>query len=326
MKVAWIQQLRILIFSGILFLLSATGLLAQELPYGIGNWASEEMGNHRAVIQVNKPSDAVKIDFLWRRHDLSPEKRRMVIICAETGKEVSNVYRLRIDNERCELVFGPAEKAGTYYFYYLPYSPVTNAYDSGDYLPPEEKPDEDWEKRHRLSGEKSAWKGVKNALVTEIQARTEFHSFSPMEVPATKAEVSAFLRKHTGEYLVFPESREFPVRMPDALPLRWIQKETGAVFSGAAQKNEYFAFQIAVFASTKKIENIRLGFSDLKTKTGQTIPASFFTCFNTDGVDTWGKPFTQKVDVGQGRVQSFWVGADILADAKGDLLQIISKK
>jgi hypothetical protein len=103
--------------------------------------------------------------------------------------------------------------------------------------------------------------------------------------------------------------------MPDALPLRWIQKESGTGLSGVAQKNEYFAFQVAVFASTKRIENIRLGFSDLKTKTGQTIPAASFTCFNTDGVDTWGKPFTKKVDVGLGRVQSFWVGADIPADA-----------
>lgn len=49
---------------------------AQEVRYSVpeGSW-EESFGNHRALIQVDQPEDAVHIKFLWRRHDLSPEKR-----------------------------------------------------------------------------------------------------------------------------------------------------------------------------------------------------------------------------------------------------------
>ncbi len=33
-----------------------------------------------------------------------------------------------------------------------------------------------------------------------------------------------------------------------------------------------------------------------------------FTCFNTNGINTWGKPFTKVVIVEQGKVQPMWVG------------------
>ena len=70
----------------------------------------EEFGNHRAIIKVDKPSDAVSIDFLWRRHDISPEKRQMLIVNAETGEKITNVFRVSIDKEQCKLVFGPLIK------------------------------------------------------------------------------------------------------------------------------------------------------------------------------------------------------------------------
>ncbi len=270
---------------------------------------SEHFGNHRAVIQVDKPSDAVSIDFLWRRHDASPEKRKMVVVCAETGEEVENIFRAGISNERCELVFGPVKKAGTYYFYYLPYNPVTKEYHSGNYLLPENAPDRTWVKKHGLSF--SAYKDIMNATVTEIQARTGFHSFYPMEVVATKDEVDNLIRKHENDYLLFPEDRAYPIRMKDALPLRWVQKKLGKDFHGTADRNEYYTFQIGVFAPREKIENLRLEFSGLNDKKGNTIPGEAITCFNTDGIDTWGKPFTKEVNVGKGKIQPLWVGIDI---------------
>ncbi len=99
--------------------------------------------------------------------------------------------------------------------------------------------------------------------------------------------------------------------MPDALPLRWVQQKPGGDFHGTAQKNEYYALQLGVFAARETIENIRLEFSGLQDKTGNSIPAKAFTCFNTDGIDTWGKPFTKVVTVEQGKVQPMWVGIDI---------------
>ena len=287
------------------------------IPYSVPSdgWP-ESFGNHRAVIKLDKPSDAARIDFLWRRHDLSPEKRKMLIVNAETGEEVTDIYRINITNERCELVFGPAPKAGIYHFYYLPYSPETKQYAPGSYFPPENSPNEKWVNKHQLTGAFENYKEVTNAAITGIEARSEFQSFYPMEVIATQKEVDAYLEKYKDDFLVFPEDRAFPIRMPDALPYRWIQRKPGEVFRGTAQKNEYYAFQLGIAAGQKNIEEVKLVFSELKDKYGNLLPASAFTCFNTDGVDTWGKPFTKKVNVRQGGVQALWVGTDISADAK----------
>ena len=281
----------------------------------------EKYGNHRAIIKVDKPSDAVIIDFLWRRHDSSPEKRQMLIVNAETGERIKNIFRVNIDKEQCKLVFGPVDKAGIYYFYYLPYAPETKLYNSGEYLPVETAPDNLWVKNHQLAKVVLKYVNVNKATITEIQARTEFHSFYPMEVVATGEELKSYLKQHREDYLVFAEDRKFPVRMPDAIPLRWIQKLPNEDFYGKAQKNEYFALQLGIYASQKQLENIKLEFSDLVSKNGNRIAHDAFTCFNTDGVDIEGKPFTKRVDVKQGKVQPLWVGTDIPADAIPDIYE-----
>jgi len=308
---------RLLLLLTISFFLSHFGFSqSSEIKYSIPQepWV-EKFGNSRAVIWVDKPNDAVYINFLWRRHDLSPDKHRFVIVNAENGKEIKNIYRLIINNERCELVFGPVKNAGTYYFYYLPYIPVTNQYHAGDYLTPEDTPDEAWIKGHNLALANHGYKDVTEATVKEIQARTDFHSFYPMEVVATKAEVSDLLLNNRNDYLIFAEDRAYPIRMTDALPLRWIQEKPGEDFYGEARRNEYYAFQLGIYASRMIIENIRLKFSDLKDKTGNLIPATSFTCINTDGIDTWGNPFTKVVTVKQGKVQALWVGIDVPGNA-----------
>lgn len=45
---------------------------------------TESFGNHRAVLQVNQPTEAVSIDFLWRRPDRDVDKRCFVIVNATT--------------------------------------------------------------------------------------------------------------------------------------------------------------------------------------------------------------------------------------------------
>ena len=287
---------------------------AQEYSVPQSPWA-ESFGNHRAVLEIPAKSDAVSLDLLWRRHDRNPENRRFIIVEAANGDTIRNIYRKEVNNERCKLMFGPVKSAGTYFFYYLPYNPVTNQYHAGNYLLKEDAPDVFWVKRHKLTSASQVNKELVQASVTEIQARTEFQSFYPMEVVATKAEVTGFLQKNSGDCLVFAEDRAFPIRMPDALPLRWIQQKPGADFRGTALQNEYYALQIGVFASQKRVENVRLEFSGLLDKKGNSIPAKAFTCFNTDGINTWGKPFTKVVTVEQGKVQPMWVGIDVPGNA-----------
>ncbi|MGV8134880.1 MAG: glycoside hydrolase domain-containing protein [Mangrovibacterium sp.] len=290
--------------------------VAQDVRYSVPEAPWEESyGNHRAVIQVDQPGDAVHLQFLWRRHDLSPEKHRMLIIHADSGDTIRNIYRVRLNNELCELVFGPAVRAGTYYFYYLPYAPERNMPFAGKYLLPEPTPDQSWVLRHHLTDKDEHYKKVGKAVIKEIQSRSSFDNFYPMEVSATHSEMETFLKRNKDDYLIFPEDRSYPIRMDDALPLRWVEEKPEADFQGTAQQNEYYVFQLGIYASRKNVKNIRLEFSDLRDSRGNTISGEAFTCFNTDGTDSWGKAFSKEVNIDQEKVQALWVGIDIPGEA-----------
>lgn len=81
----------------------------------------ESFGNHRAVLQVDQPAEVTALEFEWRRPDKDVDRKRYLIIHAETGDTVPNIKRLEVTNEHCRLLFGPITQKGTYYFYYLPY-------------------------------------------------------------------------------------------------------------------------------------------------------------------------------------------------------------
>jgi len=269
----------------------------------------DSYGSHRAIIEIDEPADLVKLDLLWRRHDRSPEMKQFIIVNAETNDTIKNIHRLSVNNERCELVFGPVKKPGTYFFYYLPYAIQKDYgfYNKG-YLRPEES-SEEWVKKYQLEVPEVINK-LADARVKTIQSRTEFDSFYPMEVIPTKEEKTIFLSGKDQDYLLFPESREHPIRMKDEMPLKWITAGTMNEFQGEALKNEYFAFQIGLYALNKDIENVKVEFSGLKH--GESgIAADRFTCFNTGGIDPFGEPFEKRIDVNKGMVQPLWIGIDV---------------
>ena len=276
-----------------------------EQPWGEG------FGNHRAIIEVSESANAVRLDFNWRRHDANPEKRRFLIINAKTGDTIQNIQRQIVSREKCELLFGPVEDTGLYYFYYLPFKPdgEHGSYRYG-YLRKEKKPEANWVDNKWLNKPKNMAK-LPLAICKEIQARKPFDSFYPMEVTATTKELENFLLKNNDDYIPFPENREFPIKMRDKLPLKWVKKEHTNKFEGKAQRNEYYTFQIGIYASKKSLENVRLDFSDLTTSNGEKLSSGAFTCFNTDGVDPYGRSFTKQVNVQRGEVQTLWVGTDI---------------
>ncbi len=307
-----------LLFISILLSHTAKSFHEPEIRYTVPDepW-DEKFGNHRAVFDIKNPAEAVRINFLWRRHDLNPESRQMQIVHAETGEFVKNIYRVHISQERCELVLGPVLRPGTYYFYYLPYTPETKQYFAPPYLSPEPAPDRTWVKNHVWEGDSLQLRQLPVAVINEIQARSSFHSFFPMEVTATKEETGNFLNHYADhEFLVFPEDRSFPIRMLDAIPLRWIQQNPGMLFKGTAQKNEYYAFQLGIVAGMKRLTDVKPVFSDLRDGNGRVISASAFTCFNTEGTDTKGIPFSKTVNIAKGGVQPLWVGIDIAPDAR----------
>lgn len=268
------------------------------------------LGNHRAVLEIVEPVDAVHLNLEWRRHDRKPEWKKFLIIHEATGEQVQNIHRIYVDNEHCEIAFGPISHAGKYLFYYLPFEPQEgHGFYSKNYLKNESKADASWIKKNKLN-KKVLPKEVAKATCVAFESRTAFDSFYPMEVIALKTEKEQYLKKQKQTFHLFTEDRKYPVRMQDNIPQRWLEHSQSTSFAGKAMKNEYYAFQIALWASGEDIRNVTLDFSAL-TNGNAEIPASALTCFNTEAVDPYGKPFTKRVDVAGGRVQPFWIGVDI---------------
>ncbi len=268
----------------------------------------ENLGNHRAVLDVSEPADAVEVSIDWRRHDRNPEEKKFVII-HESGDTVKNITRIYVDNEGCHLVFGPAEKAGKYFFYYLPYE-VQEEYGSFNkrYLKPEVGSKKSREEKFEISS-------LPKAKLVGFQSRTAFDSFYPMEIVALQSEKDSLLSIHKNDFLIFPEDRKFPIRMLDEIPQKWVESGPSNQFKGEAQKNEYYAFQLGIFAVQKDLKDLKIQFSSLKNGDAE-IPVSGLTCFNTGGIDPYGKPFVKQVNVEKGKLQPLWIGVDIPEDTQ----------
>lgn len=265
----------------------------------------ESFGNHRAVLQIDSPSEIAELDFYWRRSDKDVDQRLFLIVNAETGDTIANINRIKVDEQQCSIQFGPIEKKGKYYFYYLPYQVQKRhgAY-SGNYLAKEKAPANEW-----IEKSKKSKKTVK-AYIAKIESRTLFDSFYPMEITTTETEKKNYLKQNPSALWLFPEDRKNPIRMLDNIPLKWLQDKQGKTFAGVAAPNEYYAFQIGVWAAEQPVENISYKASTLQCgKT--TIPATAITCFNVEGTDPYGKTFTKEVSIAQNAVQPLWFGIDI---------------
>lgn len=296
-----------LLFRGIISASYAQQLISYEVtknPWEAG------LGNHRAVLHVDEPSDAVHLQLTWRRHDRKPEWKKLIIIHASSGDTIQNIHRILVNNEQCEITFGPVRQSGKYHFYYLPFKPQGGHGNyRKNYLKKEPKPGEEWASQNKIQ-KKSKVKKLAKVKFLRFESRTAFDTFYPMEVIALETEKVEYLQNFKQEYHLFAEDRKFPVRMQDNIPQRWLDFPQPTSFSGEAAKNEYYAFQIALWANERDIENVRLEFGTL-TNGASKIPSSAFTCFNTDGVDPYGNEFSKQVDVEKGKVQPFWIGVDI---------------
>lgn len=283
-----------------------------EAKYGVASWP-EERGNHRALVQVSEKAHAVRANIPWRRRD-DAAKKAIWVFDSATRERITNVARLDINRDFGEIAFQPATVPGTYEIYYIPYiPPKSNVGDSGIYPEPDDTTDPAW-----LQSVIAKQNSLPQVELIEIQARSEFHRFDPMEVAATADEVNELVAKHAGlPYLIFPEDRMNPIRMFDQLPTNWIKNGHSSEFTGDAQPNEFYAFQIGLFAAREEISNLSIRFGDLKTSDGKVIPASALRCFNLGGTDWLGRPFEKNFNVNKGIVGALWIGVDIPRNAKG---------
>ena len=293
---------------------------SQQIPtlYGLGSWDADSLGNHRVIIKVAKKADAVRVQIPWRRRDLHPEQKNAIIIDGATGKRITNTFWLSIDREEGDLVFEPQTAPGEYQVYYLIYRHKgSRNYPKGIYQPMEQTASEDWIKKAGLDiVSPSLPRELPKAEVVQFQSIDDLNSFYPMEVIATANEVKGLLKKYPeAEYLVFSEDREHPIKMTTDIPSRWIERGPGGQVTGTADRGEFFAFQLGLFACRKKIDDVKVRFRDLNGPDGNVVPASAFSSFNTEGTDWKGNHFGKTIPLDQGNVQPLWMGVQIPATA-----------
>ncbi|TAM99071.1 MAG: hypothetical protein EPN39_07515, partial [Chitinophagaceae bacterium] len=286
-------------------------LNAQNTPHIAGGWDKMQLGTQRAVIRVNNNAPAVWVRVPWRRVD-DHEEDAVRLVDAATGKLVTNIYRLAANREYGDFVFQPVSGKGIYYLYYLPFKQTGSWYFPNTiYLKAKKTYSQAWADANGITTATGAptWP---QASVVCFEAVDDFNRFDPMEIIATKREVNRLLEENKGkDFLVFPEDRRHPIRMDTDIPLRWIEHGEGGTFSATAMRNEFFVYQLGIYAPFKKLENVRLRFTDLISNKGERIPASAIRCFNLGGRDWLGKYFTKKVNVVKGAVQAMWIGIDI---------------
>ena len=285
-------------------------LSAQTITYGTGQWDRREFGNHRVVVEVSDDAPAVLAHIPWRRLD-DPRNKSVIVVDASSGKAIHNFYFRTINKEFADLIFEPSTGKGKYYLYYLPYRNTGSWYFPNTVYPAmKQTADSQWMVNN--SGRE-----LPQTTVLRFEAVSEFDSFDPMETVATAKEVDELLSVNAhNDFLVFPEDRKHPIRMDDAIPLRWIQQKEPGVFSATVLRNEFFAFQLGIYTPFKELKNVQLVFSDLWRADGTKISKSVIRCFNLQGVDWLGKSFTKVVDIKKGMVQPMWVGMDIPSDAR----------
>src|SRR5882757_4564087 len=139
-----------------------------------------------------------------------------------------------------------------------------------------------------------------------------------MNEVAEPAHLQAFVARYPGSaYFTFPETREHPIRMLDAVPEVWLQRSPASMhmFKGTAQPGEYYVFQVGVYAARSDLKNINVQILPLKGNGSQRL--TDVTCFNAGGISYLGKPFTKALNLPQTEVLPLWFGVQIPKNAKG---------
>lgn len=281
----------------------AQDIRPDESLYGTAFWEADTLGNHRAVVRVNTSADIAKIYLPWRRRDHQPDQKGLIIVDAQTGKQVVNFYRKQINREFGIIFFQPQTVPGNYYIYYLPYHSSGGPYPKVFYTREQTIPDSNWVTMAKVQ-ETTALE----ANLVQFQSRGSFNSFYPMEIIATAKEKEKLIQNNPDKkYLIFAEDRMHPIKMFHDIPYRWTTKGAGNLFFAEADQNEYLVFQIGLWAVQQDIKNIKVKFSDL-TGAQNTIPATAFTCFNTEGKDWLQRPMQIDYQILQNQVRPLWVG------------------
>jgi hypothetical protein len=279
-----------------------TGNWEPHLPAGE---AGTSWGNHRAVV-VNDGSpgaSAVRVTIPWRRHDVDPASKSIVVVDAETGERVWNVVVERVERASGDVVFQPNQGSSIYHVYYMPWE------STGSYYPTVTYPDDLTDPADPAWAADAATTELPRARTVRIESVDDFHSFFPMEITATEAEAAAFLDGAPGGWTVVPEHRDRPLRMRRFIPEHWARQGRSDLFESQVLRDEAFTFQLALVAGNAPLTDVRVSFQGFPAEWQETL-----TCFNCAGIDRSGVPFEKDVSVPAGEVLPLWIGIRVPTD------------
>ena len=133
-----------------------------------------------------------------------------------------------------------------------------------------------------------------------------------MEIISSEDELDLYLKTNNKKVHLFPEYRNYPIRMMDFLPVRWTKEEKKVnALIDEVSKGEYYTFQVGLYSPSHDIEDIEITFNDLILNSNDKIIKENFTCFNKEGIDLNGNLFIKKVSIKKNKVQPLWFGLQI---------------
>eukprot|EP01043_Picozoa_sp_COSAG02_P012981 COSAG02_NODE_512_length_20850_cov_4.993302_15_plen_904_part_00 len=300
------------------------------------------------VPRSNFPSLAL-VELYWRRRDVRPEAKDVLVAFRPAGQTndtvaVSNRVVLAINGSVARVLLDASHGAGRYELYYLPY--ISNGASFGrkdSYVAMRRNGSSTqawleavcgagW-KLDEAEGENSprfvaAQTSLKLSGSPRYEAQTPHDLFTSMEVAATPAELAALYNQYAKGQpaLLIPYDNQHVVRSFAFVSTQYLwyeaEKPVWALPSPIklhAAPNQYLVWQLAVveiFHSRRwaNISNIRVDHGPLTSaERGESIPAANLSCFNIDGVDQMGKPFTLKphINVSLGSILPLWFGVDL---------------
>ena len=300
---------------------------ASTWPAKNGNFYYGDIRAAMTLPQVTGSSDeSIDVQVWWRKNDMSPTKKGVVVTNSKGDHMQISVSG--VTNSCGELTVSRGKQDGTqFYVYYLShYQSGGGAHLHFSWYNCTSHTDKSCVLSSTEGTCSTTLSGAK--YVTGLQNRPQpkassdhtptgepFHGFTQMELVASPEEVAAVVTKNPA-VATFMEHRRNVIRMIHFLPVKWVVAASGSSvrsLTDNVQPGEYFTYQIGVFP-TSDVFVSDVVFSDLKSASGGVISASSQNCFNTEGVDMFGKSFVKSLEVKTRNVGALWIGVDVSAN------------
>lgn len=294
-----------------------------NLPRNIVQWDADGLGNHRAVVEVLHPSDIVWARIAWRRIDLLPSLKGVVVTSAKDGVEVANAVVVACNAEYGDILF-EAKEVGNYYVYYMPYQEIKKDWNPfPNYL--QTKPAAaTWISKTTdiaetiLGGNVPI--GVERAAALSLESNSATNAFTVMEVPATQEETRNFLGKWKDRNIIFYQERNTtPICMTKAIPAAWIGREPIETCKLAVKAGEELFVQLGAIAPKKELIDLQMGYIGFRDPAGILSSDFKVHCLNFGGTDFQGMPLIKKLSLKQGEVLPLWIRISVPEDIPAGL-------